>query len=89
METENRQRDVPYGMIFMLGGLWACPFVLRISFSERIDNMKIAEIILNLTEKINSQEGAFIWRKMLPSTAVPVRLEHRKPPRCPPTCNDG
>ena len=42
MKTENRQGIIQYGMIFMLGGLRACPFVLRISFSERIDNMKIA-----------------------------------------------
>ena len=25
-ETENRQLDIQYGMIFMLGGLWAAHF---------------------------------------------------------------
>jgi hypothetical protein len=28
METENRQVNIQYGMIFMLGGLWAA-FLLK------------------------------------------------------------
>ena len=28
MKTENRQVDSQYGMIFMLGGLWAARFCL-------------------------------------------------------------
>ena len=40
METENRQVDIQYGMIFMLGGLWAahfCCFRSCIFFSKFLD----------------------------------------------------
>ena len=47
METENRQENTKYGMIFMLGGLRAAPFCLQSgnipvynSFSEQYNRCK-------------------------------------------------